>query len=293
MAHATGVPASKFKKSFPEVKYLLTLQEGDPPAHIEHKMRMFGESFKRAFTTADSIQVISNFLGNWAKQKGFRKEPILIPNAVNTTHFSQSYSEADLKAIRAELGFSKEDVLLVTTSRLVHKNAVDNVIKALPTLPEKVKFIIFGTGPDEDMLKALAKKIGVEPRVVFYGQIEHADMPKYLKACDIFIRPSRSEGMGNSFVEAMAAELPVVATQAGGIADFLFDEKLNPDQTTTGWAVGIDSPTDITKAVMDITKNPEKVQQITKSAKSMVLNKYDWDLIAKNMEQQVFDPLFK
>ena len=43
--------------------------------------------------------------------------------------------------------------------------------------------------------------------------------------------------MGNSFVEAMAARLPVIATQEGGIADFLFDATRNPEQPTTGWVV--------------------------------------------------------
>ena len=95
----------------------------------------------------------------------------------------------------------------------------------LPKLPENVHFIVLGVGPDEVMLKKLVKHERVESRVQFLGQIEHNEMPLYLKACDIFIRPSRSEGMGNSFIEAMAAGLPVIATQEGGIADFLFDEK--------------------------------------------------------------------
>lgn len=293
MAHATGVPAQKFKRAFPEVKYVLTLQEGDPPEYIEKKMRVFGPAFKRAFTSADTIQVISNFLGNWAKRQGFTKEPVLIPNAVNTEHFSESYPESELHQVRTDLGFAIDDVLLVTTSRLVPKNAVDDVIRSLAELPEKVKFVIFGTGPDEATLKTLTKELGLTNRVLFYGQIEHAVMPKYLQACDIFIRPSRSEGMGNSFVEAMAAGLPVIATQEGGIADFLFDENNNPDKATTGWSVRKNTPGDIVLAVNDIVNCPEKVTEVTMVAKDMVIKKYDWKLIADDMKRQVFDPLFE
>jgi glycosyltransferase involved in cell wall biosynthesis len=188
-------------------------------------------------------------------------------------------------------GYDTGDVYVITTSRLVTKNAVDDMIRALPLLPENVSFVVLGTGPDEAALKKLATDLHVSERVKWLGQIGHADMPKYLKACDIFIRASRSEGMGNSFVEAMAAELPVVATQEGGIADFLFDEKRNPGVPITGWAVDKDSPREIAAAIRDIMDRPEKVRAVVKTAKEMVIEKYDWNLIAKDMREKVFGPL--
>jgi glycosyltransferase involved in cell wall biosynthesis len=292
MAHSTGVPAGKFKKAFPDVKYVLTLQEGDPPEYIEKKMRIFGRAFDEAFLRADVIQVISTFLGRWAKRKGFLGEPILVPNAVNTTHFTQKYGADELREVRQELALADSDMALVTTSRLVHKNAIDDVIRALVMLPVQVKFVVFGTGPDETLLTALIKQHQLEDRVQLRGHINHADMPRYLKACDIFIRPSRSEGMGNSFVEAMAAELPVIATQAGGIADFLFDSKRNPEVGTTGWAVDANSPENIRDAVLDILKDEDRTQGVVARAKAMAIEKYDWNLIASRMEREVFDPLF-
>lgn len=292
MAHAVGVPAGKFKKTFPDVRYILTLQEGDPPAYIQKKMRIFGKAFTDAFVQADTIQVISTFLGRWAKEKGFSGKPIIIPNAVDTKHFMQQYADSSLSAVRQELGVKKTDVLLITTSRLVHKNGLDDVIKALVHLPPHCKFVIFGIGPDEQKLKELSQKKGIQSRVLFRGEIGHDVMPMYLQACDIFIRPSRSEGMGNSFVEAMAAGLPVIATQEGGIADFLFDEKRNPEQGTTGWAVNADSPEQIAEAVKDIMSRPEKVAEVTARAKAMAIEKYDWDLIANRMKNEVFDVLW-
>ncbi|MEM9336985.1 MAG: glycosyltransferase family 4 protein [Patescibacteria group bacterium] len=292
MAHACGVPAGKFKAAFPDVKYVLTLQEGDPPEYIEKKVSIFGGAFDKAFTSADTIQVISNFLGNWARRKGYSGDPVLIPNAVNTAHFTQQYDDAELEAAKQELGKKDGDVFLVTTSRLVHKNATDDVIRAIAQLPENVHFVVYGTGPDQPMLESLVTELGVGDRVHMLGHIDHSIMPKYLKACDIFIRPSRSEGMGNSFVEAMAAELPVIATQEGGIADFLFDEKRNPEQGTTGWAVDADAPDQIAAAVRDIMERPEKVVDVTARAKQMAIEKYDWNLIAQDMKVKVFDPLF-
>lgn len=288
MAHSCGVPAAMFKLMHPEVPYVLELQEGDPPEYIERLMRPLWPLFSRAFTSADVVSVISTFLGSWARRRGFKGGIELVPNAVNIPHFAQEYSPSELAQAREKINKREGEVHVVTTSRLVHKNGVDDMIRALALLPENVHFLIYGIGPDEAMLKALADSLGVSGRAHFAGQIGHAEMPLALKACDIFIRASRSEGMGNSFIEAMVAGLPVIATQEGGIADFLFDANRNPDKETTGWAVDKDSPEQIAEAVQAIVADPEQVVRVTVTAKKMAAEKYDWDLIAVQMKN-LFD----
>lgn len=279
MAHSAGVPAAVFKLTHPRVPYILTLQEGDPPEYIERLMRPLWPLFKRAFTNADMVQVISNFLGAWARRMGYQGVVEVIPNGVDVKIFvGESVAHAG--------------IVLITTSRLVRKNAVDDIIRALPLLPEYIRFQILGTGPDEVALKTLAQELGVSARVEFLGHVDHKDMPAYLHTADIFIRPSRSEGMGNSFIEAFAAGLPVVATQEGGIADFLFDAKRNPEKETTGWAVDHDSPEQIAEQVKDILANPEQVQKVVATGRALALSKYDWDLLTKDMREKVFDKVF-
>lgn len=292
MAHSTGIPAGMFKKRHPEAKYLLTLQEGDPPEQIERMMRPVWSLFKQGFVRADALQPISSFLRAWGVRMGFAGEAEVIPNAVDAARFSHAFPEADMQRIKDELGKKGDDVFVVTTSRLVHKNAVDVVIRALPLLPENVSFLIYGIGPEEQALKELARSLGVEARARFMGEISQADMPLMLTACDIFVRPSRSEGMGISFLEAMAAGIPVIATQEGGISDFLFDAKRNPDKQTTGWAVDADAPEQVAQAVQDIVANPEKVRQVIATARAMVLEKYDWNTIAGRMKV-LFDGLLR
>lgn len=293
MAHSCGVPASIFTLFAPKVRLVLTLQEGDPPEHIERMAKPVWPLFKRAFMRADTIQVISNFLGRWANRMGYAGEPVLVPNAVNTAHFSQTYDSHEIELVRSALGKKAGDVFLITTSRLVHKNAIDDVIRALVYLPKHVHFVIYGGGPDEAMLRVLAQSSGVAERVHFRGLIAHDVMPKHLKACDIFIRPSRSEGMGNSFVEAMAAGIPVIATQEGGIADFLFDAARNPGVATTGWAVDANAPQQIADAVIDIIEHPERVASVTETARALAMSTYDWNLIARDMKEKVFNPTLK
>lgn len=289
MAHSTGVPAGLFKTFKKQTPYILTLQEGDPIPYIKKKMLPLYPLFKRAFTKADIVQAISKYLGEWARNMGFKGPLEVIPNAVNTEHFSQNFDEEELNKLKMEIGKKTDDVFLITTSRLVKKNAVDDVIKSLAHLSENVKFLVLGDGPDREELQKLAGDINVSERVNFLGNIDHSEMPKYLKISDIFIRPSLSEGMGNSFIEAMAAGLPVIATQEGGIADFLFDPDKNPEELPTGRAVTPRDPLGIARTVKAYLKNPQKTAGIIKNAREMVLEKYDWNKIAHNIKTRVFN----
>ena len=268
------------------IPYLLTIQEGDPFERVfqRRKIRLFSPLLFYGVRNATVVQPISHFLGEWARRCGYKGPIHVVPNGVSVEQFTHNYSDSEISAMKETLGKKEKEVFLVTTSRLVHKNATDDVIRALPHLPENVSFLIYGIGPDEEMLRALAKELGVESRARFMGQISHKEMPLMLKACDIFIRPSRSEGMGNSFIEAMAAGLPVVATQVGGITDFLFDEKRNPETVSTGFAVDVNSSNQIAEIIKDIIDDPEKVEAVVKEAKLMVIEKYNWDIIAKDMK---------
>lgn len=291
MAHSCGVPAAIFKIFHPDVPYLLTLQEGDPPEYIQKKMLPLYPLFVRAFTTADFMQTISTFLAGWARSMGYKGPLEVVPNAVNTKHFSQVYTTEELDSLKEKLGKKKDDVYIITTSRLVKKNAIDDVIKSLALLPDNFKFLVLGIGPDEVMLRALAQENDVAERVIFLGQIDHKEMPKYLHISDIFTRPSLSEGMGNSFVEAMAAGLPVVATQEGGVADFLFDPERNPDKKPTGLAVSPRDPEGLARQFRRFVDDQTLRAEIIKNARELAFAKYDWDLIAHDMKEKVFDKL--
>jgi glycosyltransferase involved in cell wall biosynthesis len=256
--------------------YALTLQEGDTESHMFGRLRVlpFLPLIDAGFRNAAVVQAISTYLGGWARKHGFAGPLEIIPNGVDTRRFAIEKAP-------------HEGAVLITSSRLVEKNGIDTVIRALPFLPV-VRFVVCGAGQDERKLKSLARELSVEGRVAFKGYMDHAQLLKELSAADIFIRPSRSEGMGNSFIEAFAAGLPVIATQEGGIADFLFDAKKNPDKPTTGWAVAKDAPEEIARAVEDILGNPERTEAVIRTARELAVSKYDWNLLAKDMRQKVF-----
>lgn len=293
MANYAGFAAIFFKMHFPQVRYLLTLQEGDPIDYIKHRVRFVAPLFARIFTRADFVQTISHYLANFARDMGYTESLEVVPNAVDVARFSREYSTEELFALKQKLKKATDDIFLITTSRLVKKNAVDEVIRALPLLPVRVKFLILGIGPDEVALRALADELKVIDRVKFLRYVAHDEMPKYLKMSDIFIRPSRSEGLGISFLEAMAAGLPVIATPVGGIPDFLFDPEKDPNRDPTGIFCEVDSPESIAKQVKRLIADSSLRTRLVTNGKKLVTENYDWNLIARIMCERVFAKLLK
>ena len=292
MANYAGFAALFFKICYPKTPFLLTLQEGDPLEYIKKRVRFVYPLFKMIFIKADFVQAISNYLADFARDMGFSGQLEVVPNAVAVEHFSQNFSPEQFNELKNKLGKKDGDKFVVTTSRLVLKNAADDVIKSLVYLPDNIKFLIIGTGPDLEKLQNLTRELKVEKRVIFYGYVDHKDMPPFLKVSDVFIRPSLSEGLGNSFLEAMAAEIPVIATPVGGIPDFLIDSSSSSGQAPTGWFCQVRNPQSIADKIRYIfdEKNQAEVKKITAKASQMVTMKYDWEIIAEKMNN-IFEKL--
>lgn len=284
MASFSGFGALFFKISHKEVNYLLTLQEGDDIKEIKKKVWFVYPLFSLVFKKADFIQTISEFLKRWAIDMGAKCPVEVVPNGVDIERFCKKYSAQEIAKIRESLTEQKTDKLVITTSRLVKKNAVDDVIKSLNYLPDSYKFVILGDGPDKDDLKKLVQDERVQNRVKFLGSVGHNEIPKYLRASDVFVRPSLSEGFGNSFVEAMVCDIPVVATPVGGIVDFLKEGE-------TGLFCEPRNHRCIAEKIRTLVEDENLKNKVTKNAKKMVLENYDWNIIARDMKTKVFDKI--
>jgi len=269
MANRAGFAALFFKFFHPHVKFLLTLQEGDTLDYPKKQMGILWlflkPLFRAIFSKADYIQAISNYLAGWAKEMGAKCPVEVVPNGVDINKFEARSTK-----------FETKEKILITSSRLVEKNAIGDVIEALRYLPEKIKFLILGEGPLENKLKFQVSSLKLQERVEFLGFVEHKEMMKYFEKADIFIRPSRSEGLGTAFLEAMAAEVPVIATPVGGIPDFLRDGE-------TGLFCEISNPKSIAEKVKILLDNKELREKIIFNAKKLVEENYDWNSIAEKM----------
>jgi glycosyltransferase involved in cell wall biosynthesis len=273
-----------------KIPHALTLQDGDPYEKVFERpfIKPIAPLLDYGFRTAGAVQVISTYLGTWPPKRGYTGTIELIRNGANPRDLQESATPSEVEELKQKLGKKSGDIWLVNTARLVYQKGNDDTIRALKILPDNVKLLIVGGGPDEEMLKNISKELGLQDRVIFTGNVDRSVVTNYRKASDIFVGPSRSEGLGNAFLSAMASKLPVVTTQMGGLADFVFDAKRNPDKKTTAWAVDPDNSEQIADAVKDILANPEKVKEVTENAREMVLQEYNWDIVAKNMRERIF-----
>ena len=156
----------------------------------------------------------------------------MIPNGVDLNLFKSRDGHIDSKKI-------------ITVSRLVKKNGVGDLIEAMSGIRSELpdyRLQIIGSGPLEKKLKLQVKNLNLENNVEFLGEIPNELLPKYLSTADIFVRPSLSEGLGISFLEAMAVGLPVIGTLVGGIPDFLKDGE-------TGLFCKVGDPEDIAEKI--------------------------------------------
>lgn len=261
---------------------ILTLQEGDSEEYLKTKwLGLINLSWKMALARTKVLTVISNYLGDRAKRLGFKGEINLIPNGVDLNKFNIEITQEERSKIRGEWGFNDGDTVLITSSRLNVKNGVGDAIEAMKNLSHNVKLVICGIGELEKSLKLKAESLELGNRIKFLGFIPNEELPKLLKASDIFIRPSLSEGQGISFIEAMAAEVPVIATPVGGIVDFLFDAD---SKVQTGYFCKPNDPQSIADTVKRVINDPSK-HQVTENAINLVIEKYNWDKISVQMKE--------
>ncbi|RJQ14845.1 glycosyltransferase family 1 protein [Candidatus Parcubacteria bacterium] len=269
-----------FKIVRPKTKMLLTLQEGDPEELILKKIGIFYPLWRQIFRRADYIQVISRYLKNFAIRHGAVTTIEVIPNGVD---FQKIKNTSVFKKFKAK----KNEALIISTSRLAYKNGMDTLIEAMGILVadghRDLRLAIAGSGPDESKLRDLAKRLKIESFVDFLGLIEPDDVASFLKAGDVFVRPSRAEGLGSSFLEAMAVGLPVIGTRVGGIPDFLEDQK-------TGLFCKVDDPKDLASKIKLLLSNKKLYENIALGGKNLVDSNYDWSNIAMRMKK-IFDSM--
>lgn len=113
---------------------------------------------------------------------------------------------------------------LLYVGNLIWGKGVHFLLEALPDVVSKypdVKLTIVGSGPKEPDLNNLADKLELNPHVVFLGRIPHNEIPAVMHDSDLFVFPSLSEATPRAVMEAMAMELPVVATRVGGIPEMI------------------------------------------------------------------------
>lgn len=161
--------------------------------------------------------------------------------------------------------------LVVFVGRLVYEKGADDLIFAVSKLRSElpdVRALIVGDGPERTALEGMAGQLGLGDRVVFTGWVQPDQVSAYLAAADIFVGPSKQgpdgwiEAQGLTFVEAMLAGTPVVATRCGGIVDAVRDGE-------TGLLVEQGAPDEIAAAVARLAADAGLRERLVRAAEQL------------------------
>jgi glycosyltransferase involved in cell wall biosynthesis len=162
---------------------------------------------------AARVIVPSEYLAGLVAGWGVPRDKIeVIYNGVDLPAVSESREE-----LRRSLGIS--GTVILSAGRLVPWKGFRMLIKLMPQLAQvnqSFRLVIVGDGPDMANLKAVARTLGQERKVMFAGRVNSRTMAQYLAASDMFVLNTGYEGFSHQVLEAMQAGLPVVTTQAGG-----------------------------------------------------------------------------
>ena len=201
--------------------------------------------------------VPSQYLRSIVQGWGYDAERIMVvPNAV-------TFAPSDLSRQDARTRIGIPGALIVSVGRLVPWKGFRMLIKIMPQLLELNQFfrlVIVGDGPERDILRTMAKNLGLEKKVFIVGSKSHEELPLYLAAADLFVLNTGYEGFSHQIIEAMAAGVPVITTTAGGNREVIA-------QGENGLMVKYNDEFNLREAIRALWDMPELREQFSEAGK--------------------------
>lgn len=274
-------PAAWMVKALFGVPYLVSLRGGDVPGFqydgisLYHRLAgpVIGWLWHR------SAGVVANSEGLAGLARRFTPDlPIaIIPNGVDATRFTPpSQREA-----------TGADLTLLFVGRVVRQKGLDVLLDALAALPlslrDRLSLTIVGDGPARSELQERAARLGLTERVLFRGWLGRDALPDAYRTADLFVFPSRDEGMPNVVLEAMAAGLPVVATRIAGNQDLVVDGE-------TGLMLEVDDTAALTTALARLIGDVDLRHRLGAEGRRRVVERFSWRAVAAAYAEQALSP---
>ncbi len=177
-----------------------------------------GPLLREVFERCDRVHCVSEDMLRTCEQLGLSRAKAFVNRpAIDARRFqrSRSYDTRQEGPLR-----------LLSTGRLHWKKGIEFALLAVRLLVDsghEVRYEIIGAGNDEEMLRFTTRDLGLDEIVCFAGRQSSSHVRDALERADVYLLPSLSEGISNAALEAMAMELPVVATTAGGMSEVIRD----------------------------------------------------------------------
>jgi glycosyltransferase involved in cell wall biosynthesis len=208
------------------------------------------------------VAVSEDLAGFLAEGLGLRGDQLrVIRNGIPLPEYAAAPERTEQRQqARCVIGLPETLQLLVAVGNLYPVKDHATLLRALPELPE-VRVAIAGRGQEEEPLRQLARELGVEDRVHLLGLRD--DVDTLLQAADIFVHPSRSEGLPLALLEAMAHGLPVVATHVGGIPEVARDGE-------TAYLVAPGDPSALAAAIRRLTQSSTAAASLADAGRARI-----------------------
>ncbi len=222
----------------------------------------------------DKIIAISSAVKNVLIKNGVPEEKItLIPSAIDT----EEYENLKINDIKKEFNLKENSIIIVSVGNYVdhkgHIYLVESVPHILNNFPDTYVFIV-GEGPERKNLESLISKLYLRKHVFLTGFRE--DPLSFIAQADLYVQPSKYEGLGTSLLDAMALGKPCVATKTGGIVDIIEDG-------FNGILAQPQDCVDLAFKIIQILENDKLRKQIAFNAKNFIKQKFDIKIISKKI----------
>jgi glycosyltransferase involved in cell wall biosynthesis len=185
---------------------------------------------------------------------------------------------APVAALRAEFGFTSDQIIMGTVGRLQPQKGLDLLLAAAPAVLAacpNVRFLVVGGGALEPQLRAQAAALGLEGRVVFTGW--RSDAVDLLQMFDCFVSTSNFEGLPMVLLEAMAAGKPIVATAVGGVPEAV--DEFN------GITLPTRDPAALSSALVRLAQRPDVMRRLGTHSRSRYTERFTAQAMAAAYQQ--------
>lgn len=221
--HLNFAPVALLAKRLLGVRYVIVAHGIDMHPGLSNLRKL-------ALRRADAVWAVSRWTRERSLKIGLAADRVrVLSNTVDERRFDLGEVGA---AMRQRHGLEPGEKVLLTVARLdpaEQYKGCDTVLRALPALQAEVgpvRYLVVGTGADRERVEQLASELGVGRCVTFCGFVPDAELPDYYRLADVFVMPSRGEGFGIVFLEAMACGTPVLGGNQDGTRDALADGAL-------------------------------------------------------------------
>jgi glycosyltransferase involved in cell wall biosynthesis len=235
---------------------------------------------------ADSIVANADAVRSWLESQGHPPEKIrVIRNGVD---FSRFAALPGAPRLRREFGLPDGVPIIAVLARLSRVKGIDDFVRAASGVASQfpdARFLVFGdsshTGdPSEatyaDELRQLAATLGIAGRLLFAGY--RTDVAELLPEITVSVLPSHTEGLPNAILESMAAGVPVVATNVGGVPELI-------DDGVTGLLVPPRDPRALSSAICRLLGDPALAHGLASAAKRSVRECFSLERMLRETEE--------